>query len=122
VKIAGTVTGKTNQGDVIELDEVSKAAEAIKMAVHWHEGFAGKSVTLEKLVIKNHRSSGRGDPLNKLYQNRDYEASGEALVWLRDQASDAVRHPKLHSFTVKFHDTLDEYGLPDLQVDELTVD
>jgi len=122
VKIAGAVTGKTNQGDVIELDEEKKCAEAIQMGVHWHKDFAGKSVTLEKLVIKNHRSSGRGDPLNKLYQNRDYEASGEALVWLRDQVSDAVRHPKLRSFTVKFHDTLDEYGLPDLQVDELTVD
>ena len=122
MKIAGTVTGRQNQGDVIELDELAKAAEAIKMAVQGHEAFTGKSVTLEKLVIKACHSSGRGDPLNKLYQNRNYEASGEALVWLRDHATDAVRQPKLRTFTVKFHDTLDEYGLPDLQVDELAVD
>lgn len=120
MKIAGVDTG-TNKGDVKELDETAKAAAAARDAVGKDPQFAGTSVTLENLQIKSVTAAAAGAKLRGLFANRSYRASGSARFWPRDHATDTVSEPKLQEFEVVFHDTLDEYGMPELAVDSFTV-
>lgn len=122
MQIAGVETGGKNKGSVIEKTELEKAEAAIRLGVHDHEAFAGKSLTLNNVALGSVTASDVGPKLNGLYENRSYQATGSAEVWKRDKESDTVAQPVWHTFEIKFHDVLDVNDMPDLKIDTLKVD
>lgn len=120
MKFKGVVLkkGKT-RGDVIEYSPEEKIRVALGVAITSHESFEGHLVHPAKIEVKNVESSSKGDPLKKMWQNNQYEASGRIEVNRRHKEKDRVLRPLSYDFTIKVEDCLCPNGLPDLKTGSL---
>lgn len=123
MKIAG-IAGGSNRGEVVELTEEKKILAAVKEGVNkWAENYKdGKYLAFcTEIVPTDSTSSPHGDPLKGKWANNIYRARGTLKLHLRNKEKDTQLEPRDKKFTILFYDSLDSMGLPDLDVESLTL-
>ena len=123
MKIAGIAGGK-DRGNVIELPTSKKIHAAVTSGlVDWAEEYKdGKYLAFAtEVVVTAQEESPHGNPLKGKWANNSYRASGTLKLHLRNKLKDTMLEPREKAFDIKFYDTLDSMGLPDLLIESLTI-
>lgn len=114
--------GVTKEGNVIEFSPEEKVPVALQDAVIEYPRFKGKEhVWIRDVAIDGVDYNSRGDKLNGAYENNMYSAWGLATFHRRSLKGDTLLTPVRHSFRIRFEDTLDHIGQPDLKVTEFGI-
>ena len=118
--IKGIYGGKKNRGEIKELSPDEKVTEALQAALTRRQaGFEEYLVSVLRDSVKLSNKTmfaPKGYALKKHWQNNTYSAKGEALLRRQHIGKGYVMEPKKYTFDVKFEDTLDDWGQPDLKV------
>lgn len=123
MKIAGIAGGK-NRGDVIELSTNKKILVGVSSGlIDWANEYKdGKYLAFATdIEISSQEESPHGDLLKSRWANNTYIARGTLKLHLRNKLKDTMLEPKNRAFEIKFYDTLDSMGLPDLRVESLII-
>ena len=120
MKFKAISVGK-EKGDLVELSAAEKAVAAVSGGAGSLSNFDGCHVFASGVEITNIEETKNGDPLKKRWENNVYVAEGKAAYHLRRMASDTVLAPKEMTFNIKFKDTLDSNGLPDIKILDYTL-
>lgn len=118
-----SVTRTKNPGEVIEFSAEEKAPLALQDAVTEHAEFKSRYLTyLRDVRISKLTYSPKGELFGGRWQNNIYSAEGQVTLNHRDMEKDVLLNPRKKSFRLKFEDKLDNNGLPDVKVLELTLE
>jgi len=110
-------------GDIVEYSAEEKVPPALQRAASASEDFKNDYlVTVGDVKILNLNFAPKGELLKKMWQHNIYSAEGSAVFRLRHLRKDMMLKPTVRTFKIKFEDSLDHLGLPDLKIIELKVD
>jgi hypothetical protein len=116
MKIKGVTKGK-NPGEVIELSASEKAPLALQDGLASHKDLKDKYLVYPRNIeISNLNYSSKGTLLRGKWQNNIYQVEGVAVLTYRNIAKDQLLEPRKKKFVLKFEDTTDNLGQPDLRV------
>ena len=114
MKIKKVKVGGKDSGEVVELTAEEKAPLTLQEAVIDHADFKDKvHVWLRDTKVDSVRTSLKGEPLNKKWQNNIYYATGSCVIHRRNLDKDYLLTPKSCRFELSFEDCLDNLGQPD---------
>jgi len=123
MKIAGIAGGK-NRGDIVELSTDKKVMAGVSAGlINWANEYKDGNYLAfaTDIEISSTDESPHGDPFKGKWANNSYMASGTLKLHLRNKIKDTMLEPKKKAFEIKFYDTLDSMGLPDLMIESLTI-
>lgn len=110
------------KGDPIELSPEEKAMEAVKERVTQSADkdhmYYCESVVVDKVDTQS--LGVRKD--DKKFAHNAYRAQGKTVIRRYKPSSDALFPKETKNFTVSFRDKLDNTGMPDIEVTEMTLE
>ena len=110
------------KGDPIELSPEEKAMEAVKENVskgtdkdhmYYCEGVTIDKVDTQSLGVRKD---------DKKFAHNAYRANGKVVIRRYKPSSDALFPKETKNFVVSFRDKLDNMGMPDIEVTEMTLE
>lgn len=123
MKIKGVYKDKHKKGEPIEYAPAEKVPLAVIDAIAT-SAKEGELLYVEgmadgvKVSKTHHIKSDHPLPGKRPWANNIYTAEGEVTVRKLDTVKDKLKPVKKHNFKIKFRDTTDSYGMPDLKVEE----
>ena len=122
--IKGIRGGKRNRGEIIELSPEEKVTEALQAGLSRGDagGFDGFLVSVLKPSVAlsgDVAFNPKGYALKKTWQNNSYTARGKCKLRRHNIEKNYIMEPKDYSFEIKFEDSLDDLGQPDLKITEI---
>lgn len=110
------VEGGRSRGKPIELTPKEKASEAVKEAVS-KSAPAGWVYYCDSINVKEVDTQSRGPRTDgKPYANNSYSAKGDVVIRKHSAEKDRLYPAETKQFVVKFEDTTDNWGMPDILV------
>lgn len=121
MKIKGVMNGKM-RGTPVELSDKEKAVEAVKdsIAAHAPEGWVYYCDSVNVTSCTSSSMGPRKD--DKSFANNSYSASGDVKYRKLHTATDDLMPAKTQQFKVKFKDTLDGFGMPDIKIEDFKLE